>query len=234
MIEVELEFRPGSLKDAVRTLLSLPDGLRPSHHSFGESERKYPIRSIEFADSVSETSPGPYLTGEHCCYHFSVAAPRPTICRGEISVEPDMARQLLLKMAALSPIFGFACAPGERRQRNHVTVQQGVNSIENWVGRDPEKYVPGIYWLTLLPNALLEKHGIPISVLEALAQEHISLAHEGHLFRFYERPEDWSSTPAVAELYRSLPGLFDVEKIRPRLLIAKNFLELNSVLREWR
>lgn len=235
MIETELEFHPGALKQIVGTLLSLPAELRPSHHSLGEDEKGQPINDPRaFADSLEERSPGPFLTGRHCTFYFSLAAPKPIICRGDLDVEPALTKRFMVEMASLRPIFGFACMQEERYQRNRVTTQQGVNTIESWVGRDTQKYVPGFYWLTLLPDALAKQHGVPLSAVEAVAQEHIELEGGQHLFRFYERPEDWQATSAVTELCASLSGVFDVEKVKPQLSASKNFLELNSMLREWK
>ena len=94
--------------------------------------------------------------------------------------------------------------------------------------------MPGFYWLTLLPDTLAQLHGIPLSAVEAVAKEHIELDGGQHLFRFYDRPEGWRETSAVTELCLSLSGVFDVEKVKPRLSAATNFLELNSMLREWK
>jgi hypothetical protein len=54
------------------------------------------------------------------------------------------------------------------------------------------------------------------------------------LLRFYEKPEDWQSAAVMAELYRSLPSVFDVEKLRSKLQGATTFLELNAILDAWR
>ena len=156
------------------------------------------------------------------------------VCDCFMDVRPDAAKQFLEHMAAAQPNFGFACAPDERERRNRVTTKQGVNTIESWVGRDTQKYVPGFYWLTLLPDALAQRHGIPLTAVNEVAKEHIELGGGQHLFRFYDRAEDWVETLAVTELYKSLPGVFDVEKIKPKLLEAKSFMELNSMLRDWK
>jgi hypothetical protein len=75
---------------------------------------------------------------------------------------------------------------------------------------------------------------VSLAAIEAVAQEHVALEGGQHLFRFYERPEDWQKTNAVNELCASITGVFNVEKVKPQLLAAKNFLELNSMLRDWR
>jgi len=79
---------------------------------------------------------------------------------------------------------------------------------------------------------MVKQHAIPLIAVEAVAREHLAM-EEQHLFQFYDRPEDWQQTSAVTELCASLPGVFDIEKIKPLLPAAKNFLELNSILRVW-
>ncbi len=109
-----------------------------------------------------------------------------------------------------------------------------MNTIESWVGRDPQRYVPGFYWLTLLSEALVKKHNVPLPTVEKVALEHIELGGGQHLFQFYERPEDWQSSQGVAELTTVLPGVFDVEKIKPQLAAAKNYLDLTAALERWK
>jgi hypothetical protein len=136
-------------------------------------------------------------------------------------------------MATAHPIFGFVCAPEERERRNRTKIKQGMNTIESWVGRDIQKYVPGLYWCTLLPASLAQRHNLPLSKVASIALEHVELEGSHHLFRFYEKPEDWRSANALQELYSSLPGLFDVDKIRPALEDAKTYLELSDMTGNW-
>lgn len=167
-------------------------------------------------------------------YDIGLAGNKPIICNCFLDVEPDLAKRFLLHMVAAQPTFGFACTPEEREYRNRVIVKQGINTIESWVGRDYQKYVPGFYWLTLLPDVLAKKHGVSLSEVEKVAQEHMELEGGQHLFRFYERPEDWQSTDKVAKLCASLPGVFDVGKVKPQAEAAKNFLELDEMLGDWK
>jgi hypothetical protein len=37
----------------------------------------------------------------------------------------------------------------------------------------------------------------------------------------------------MTKLYRSLPGVFDVEKLRPKLQAATTFFEINAILHAW-
>lgn len=88
--------------------------------------------------------------------------------------------------------------------------------------------------MTLLSDVIVKRHGIPISAVKAVAQEAVTLECGQHLFRFYQRPQDWSETPSVTELCASLPMVFDINKISPRLQSAKNDAELSEMLRDYR
>lgn len=176
MIESTLEFESASVRRVLQAFLTLPQGLRPSHCSRGEDEKGDLIGDAEkFVDSAINQTAGPYLKNLHCRYDISLAGDKPIICNCFLDVEPMLARQFLTHMAAAQPIFGFACSPDEREQRNRVTTKQGINTIESWVGRDTKKYVPGFYWLTLLPEVLAAQHGVPLSAVKQVAQEHIEL-----------------------------------------------------------
>jgi len=235
VIEAGLEFRPSAIPQVVRAFLSLPGELRPTHESADEKEVGTEVRdSGKLLERVTKIKTGFFLKGPHVTCDISLAGSTPIICNCFLDVGPILAKRFLAHMATAQPVFGFACAPEERVWRNRVTTTQGVNSIEIWVGRDTMKYVPGLYWLTLLPEALAEMHHIPLSSVERIALEHIKIEGGQHLFRFYERPEDWRSAKGVTKLCSSLPGIFDIEKVRPRLVAAKNFLDLNAVASKWK
>lgn len=236
MLEAGFEFE-GAVEDVVAAFAGLPFPLRPVHFSHEEKVASDADRiedSKRLAKFIAKCQSGFLLLGPGVTYSIRIAAGKSLVCDCFIDVKPEAAQELLEHLSKARPIFGFACVPSERERRNRVTTSQGVNTIESWVGRDTQKYIPGFYWLTLLPNALIKRHGVPLSVVERAAREHIELDGGQHLFRFYDRPEDWRAASVVDELCASLPGVFDVEKLKPRISTAKNFLELNSLLREWK
>lgn len=236
MIEAGLECA-GAIDNALAAFACLPVPLRPIHFSPGEkvgSEADRIEDQKRFAAFVARSKSGFFLLGPRVTYSIRISEGRPLACDCFIDVTPELAQQFLAHMSSAEPAFGFACVPGEREQRNRIRTQVGTNAVESWVGRDTQRYVPGFYWLTLLPDAMAKRHGIPLSAVEAVAREHIELQGGQHLFRFYERPEDWKETTAVTELCASLPGVFDVEDVRHLASAAKSFIELSSVLREWK
>jgi hypothetical protein len=236
MIEAGLEF-DGDIERILAEFTTLPLPLRPVHFSIEEKMVDAADRFEDhkrFADFRARSQSGFFLLGETVTYSFRFAIGKPLICDCFIDVRPDVAIQFLIQMSMVQPLFSFACAPDEREHRNRVTVRQGADKIESWVGRDTQRYVPGFYWLTLLSERLVRRHSVSLAAIEEIAQDHIILGGDQHLFRFYAQPEDWKKTNAVSELCASQPGVFNVEEVKPVLLTAKNFLELNSMLRDWR
>ena len=235
MIKAGLEFPHSARRLVLETFLSLPRQLCPSHQSESEDEVAKGIKDRhEFFQSALKRETGFFLRGPHLTCDISFADPQPISCSGFLDTNPVFAKEFMGHMASAQPIFGFACAPEEREWRNRITTRQGVNSIESWVGRDTQKYVPGLYWLTLLPAALAEKHAIPLSAIDNIVLEHSELESSQHLFQLYERPEAWHSATAVAELTSSLPGIFHIETARAQLAAAKNFLDLDKMVRDWK
>lgn len=237
MIEAGLEFEDAT-DHVLKALLELPVELRPIYFSHEEKVASDADRVTDqkrFAAFVARSQSGFILFGPSgVSYSVRIIGGKKLFCDCDLDVAPETAQHFLMHMSKARPIFGFACLPAEREWRNRVTTQQGVNKIESWVGRDSQRYVPGIYWLTLLPEALANQHGVPLSAVGAIAQEHIKLEDGQHLFRFYEKPEDWQGTTAVTDFSASLPGVFDVEKIKPKIMAVKNFLDMSALLREWR
>jgi hypothetical protein len=235
MIKAELEF-PFSMRHlALEKLLTLPEALRPTRQTLGEDEVGIMIGDPKaFLQTFELPSIGVYLRNSTTLYDLRRLRNSNLIVGAYFDAIPDIAvKDFLIHMASAHPIFGFACVAEERERRNRITTKLGANTIESWVGRDTRRYVPGLYWWTLLAASLAEQHGIPLSTIVGAAKEHIELEGNQHLLRFYEKPEDWRSAAVVAKLYRSLPGVFDVEKLRPKLQGATTFLELNAILDAW-
>lgn len=235
MIEAGLEF-VDRIDLVMEAFSSLPEHIRPIYFSHGElisSDFDRFIDKKRFSEFLNDSNSGFFLLGECVKYSIRIISGKYIICDCFLDVDPHFAIEFLKHMSTAFPYFGFACEPSEREWRNRLVVQQGENSITGWVGRDSIKYLPGIYWLTLISDELAMKHNVSYSILESYAYEHIRLSGQ-NLFRFYEKPTDWPGNPEVSKLYNSIPSLFHIEKIRNDAEMAKNFIELNLILRAWR
>lgn len=236
MIEAGLEFN-GPVDPVLAAFADLPNPVRPvffSHEEQPNSDADRVDNPKRLAAFVARSMSGFFLLGPRVTYSIRIAAGTSLVCDCFIGEDAGHVTRFLEHMAQAKPLFGFACAPEERERRNRVIFKQGANKIESWVGRDVQKYVPGFYWLTLLSDALAQQHNIDLSAVELVAQDHMELDGGNHLFRFYDRPEDWQTTSEVTDLCASLPGVFDVERVRSQMATVRTFLGLNSMLMEWK
>jgi len=236
MIIAALTFPLQMVDLLTKTILNLPGILKPTSFTLAEDEPTTAIGNVDvFLKNFKMPSIGIYLENSNVEYDLRRVGAHSFLVNADLGTIPnDAARDLLTHLASVHPIFGFACTQEERVYRNRMTTTFGINVMESWVGRNTRKYIPGLYWWTLLPASLAEQHGVPLSVLVRAAQEHIELEGQQHLLRFYKKPEDWRSAASpMAELYHSCPGIFDVEKVRPKLQGKTNFLEITAILREW-
>jgi hypothetical protein len=80
---------------------------------------------------------------------------------------------------------------------------------------------------------LAAKHGVPLRLLEEIALEHRDLGSGLHLFRFYDRPEDWQSNTKVKTLAASLPGIFNRQSVMSEFRYGMSFDELNALMGKW-
>ena len=139
------------------------------------------------------------------------------------------------RMAALGPLFGFASAWDEHRHRNELDVRLRVVRIQTFVGKDLSKYIPGVYWLTLLPDALIARHGVQLAKLEEAALEHVHLGDGQRLFWFHDRPDAWRErTDELDALCAALPGVFNIADLRSRLVGVTEENEFDAVVDPWR
>jgi hypothetical protein len=226
------------IEKIVVALLELPEPIRPTHFSMEESIENTLDTVIDkrrFADfRIKNAAIGFFLIGKTVIYNIRNGSAQTLICDCFIGESFSSAPDLVLCMSKAQPIFGYVCSTEEYESKNRFKVQLGINKIESWVGRDTKKYVPGFYWITLLPNTLAKQHGIELAAVKAAAQEYVELEGGQHMFRFYEQPQDWRQSSSINELYASLAGVFNIEKIKPSLLLAKNYAELRSLLREYK
>ena len=237
---LELEPGLGSLRTLVRELCTLPDSLCATRHSQGEDEAGQAIDEVE--RYLASLKGGPLLRGRGVLYDILAPMRRsdlPISCSCYFNATPpNLVRMFMERMAAIGILFGYACTWEEKQHRNRIFAEidggKGGTS-EGFYGDDISKYVPGLYWLTLLPEALAERHGVPLAEVSQAALEHVDLGGGQHLFRFHDRPEDWRKrTDAMDDLCARLPGVFDVHEVR-RLVAkgVKTFAELHALLDPW-
>lgn len=138
-------------------------------------------------------------------------------------------------LGASNVTFGFACCTGERHHRNQLSKKTPGGSETNWVGRDWRKYVPGLYWVTILSDDLIREHGVPRNDLMAPALTMKMLSNINMLLKFFDKPERWIEyAPQLDDVCEKTTGVFSKRRVEPSYMAAKDFLESMAVLHDFR
>jgi hypothetical protein len=237
MIEAGLESEAG-LERLLDAFSTLPGQLRPVHYSKNETP-DYPGNLIadrsKLAAFAAANGSGFFLLGPSVTYSIRIAGGCPIVCDCYLNATSDDARDFMRHMATARLTFGFACSPDERMHRNRVAVQIGQHAVEAWVGRDTRKYAPGLYWITLISEALASTHGIPLPALAEAALGHEVLSEGEHLLTFFENPAVWRRHAAQLDaLCATQHGLFSVNKVTPQVAHVTSLIEFTAIIGNWR
>lgn len=236
MIEAGFEFDV-DVESILGAFDSLPEVIRPTYFSSGETVEG---ESQGFADKdrlstlLGKSRSGFFLHGPGGnTFSFRMAAGSPVFLDCFLDIHPELAATFVQHVAKARPVFGYACSPSERVRRNRVDVAIGSNKVEAWVGRGAERALPGIYWVTLVSAATASRHGVPLSALAKAAKESKEIVEGQHYFRFHDEPDGWSEGSAASSIIGSIPGIFDIDRERPRIEAARDILELTAILRRY-
>jgi hypothetical protein len=233
--EAQLEIELDSYQSAFELLLDLPIVLRPTHHALGEADPGSPVLNATIARLSPRVSVGGFfLRNSSTLYSVRKSRNGNLQLDAYFDSEPGVVKLFMERSMELKPRFGFACTPDELRGKNCLITQIGVNAIEAWVGRNIERYVPGLYWITLLPNALIEKHGLDRVILNNAAIESKNLSNGQNMYVFYGEPKGWALNVVVPEISKDCAGIFKISNPASVAENVRSFLELSDALKNWR
>lgn len=234
IIETSIEFLETTSDDLLRRLLDLPPTLRPTHFNIGEDEPRLPLSSFDrLPADLRARQAGYFLYGPSSSFEVAVLPRGGIDLMGNLHLPPDQVEAYFLHLTSLQPAYGYAALPEERVARNRVSHQFGLNQIEAWVGRRSDKWLPGLYWLNLLSDEVATRHGVAVDELASASHRYLKLGNGLHLFQLYLLPQDWRGSDIYSEFSQKIPGLFDIEVVKRRLPVTKNFLQLQGELHKW-
>lgn len=238
MIGIRVYFEKSRLTDLLLTLLEFPASVRPRF--FGESEKiegqaNRVDDSADFGKFVSAHPGGFFLFADDALFQFFTAGDKPCYFVASLSndLPPDSHRIIFQRLAAIDVPFALISEVDEFEHRNHLCHRVGKNSIESWVGRDIRKYLPGLYWCTMISIAALDELGVELDALTASAISSDRLGN-CHLLQFYRTPDDWKShADRLDELCESVDGVFSSRFVDRVAREARNYIEYSDVVDAW-
>lgn len=265
MIRATLYFEKGAdIGTLVETLKTLPELIRPVY--FAEDEGKINKANgldneARFRSFLKANPAGFFLYSEsRACINFTVTSGAGSEYSDMTLSLPDglpceLTKTFFKCLVEDKPVFGFACDDPERvpdangsyvishsdvsseyEHRNRYYITLGNNNIEDWIGRKLDKYIPGVYWLTLLSDGLLAKHSVKLADLVADAMTTETLGDGSlHLLKFFESPEDWKdNADRLDDLCERVKGVFSRRAVEAAVAGATKFLEYDDVIANWR
>lgn len=265
MIKAKLYFEKGfDLGALVEKLKTLPEPIRPVYFAEGEGKIIKANRLADearFRAFLKDNRAGFFLYAENrTCIDFTATSGAGsnysdvTLWLAD-GLTNELAAAFIKCLVEQKPVFGLACndperAPdasgsyvahhddvaGEYDHRNTHFITLGNNNIESGIGRKLDKYIPGVYWLTLLSDELLAKHGVKLADLAAEAMIAETLGDGSlHLLKFFDKPKDWKENAGrLDDLCERVDGVFSRRSVEKAVAGTTNYLEYDEAVAQWR
>lgn len=241
-VEVVIYFEKKDVEKLITSLMGLPEALIP--RIFGASEnrknKKDQVADEERFKSFKQRNPaGFFLYAENCTYNLFIHSRGYSILYVDVlklGQNFSFIQDVFHAVLSVQPVFGYAAEIDEHKHRNVYKITIGMNHIEEGVGRDLDKYIPGVYWQTMLPDALLKKHHVDIASLETEAISSETLGDGSfHLLKFYESPDDWKqNAERLDNLCQRTDGMFSKRSVELAVAGVATFQEYDDIIFEWR
>jgi len=259
-VEVVVYFDKKDIQQVIDSLQALPTHLQPKYFSEEEtlkSKKDEVADKKRFEKFIARNPAGFFLFADGCLYDLSIHE------RGYSKIFCDVQNEefysyiplLFQTLASATLIFGFAGENQERvpnadgsyvitheevrsehDHRNTHFITIGMNHIESGVGHDLDKYIPGVYWYTLLSDELLNKHHVDLASLSAEAISTETLGDGSlHLLKFYESPGEWKQhAERLDNLCERTDGIFSRRSVESAVSGVSSYLEYNDIIADWR
>lgn len=243
MITATLYFKNGTSPQAlVNDMRGLPEQIRPVY--FAEDEGKIARENrlsdeVHFQDFLKANQTGFFLHTMNGTL-IDVSIPRVDYLVATLWLEPAlpsiMAISFMRGLVRCEPVFGFACDEDEYEHRNRYYATLGKNHIESWIGRRLEKYIPGVYWHTLLSDGLLIERGVRLSDLSVEAVTNDTLGNGSlHLLKFFDEPQNWKENACRLDgLCERVDGVFSRHSVEAVLSGITDYFEYEEAISHWR
>lgn len=224
------------LESLYEKLSELPPNLIPESISVGENDKQFSI-SLDVLkhgnDLPIDSTCGYFLHSPDAKYGVSFVKNEVKVF---IKCMFDENALAILKRVALLPLcYAYACQFEEREHQNRITAKKSYGTEEIWVGRDYRRYLPGLYWLNLIPKTLLEMHKIPLPAISSIAESCELIGEKNYLVQLYPSSETWRQRAEKVNTWRkAATGVFEKTAAQRMLDDAKTFMETSDVSIEWK
>lgn len=149
-------------------------------------------------------------------------------------VSYSKAFDLIKVFLSISPVYAFACDWEEYVARNKLFKQFDNYSLEAFVGRDADKYLPGLYWGNLLSRALMEHHSISIENITKHAYLAKELNNDYFWVQMYENSGNWKENcNRIDDICNSLDNVFSKKAVFDQVASIEDREAYDKFLDQW-
>ena len=221
------------LDQAIDVLFQLPKGFKPKYYSPDESWfSRRRINTPKFEVFKSRNELGFFLYGRNSTFFLNMTGNESL----EISlflkgkVEPEEMAAYMKSFSSLGMRFGFMCMEEEYEHCNRVKRKFKGCSYEGWIGKDIDKYVSGLYWLTYFSEELVSSLVIDIDQFE-VGNIELSRTDSGYLYQFYDSPKNWKKhRPKLDLMSENVSGIFSKREAVSKLSGIDNIAQYMDVV----
>ena len=236
MTIVSINLERGLLEAFYAKVSGLPYELIPESLSDGENDKQFAISLDKLSDGDDlpiDITGGYFLHASDAKYGVSFSENE---AKFFIETTFDENAKTILKQIASLPIsYAYACKYEEREHQNRITSKKSYGTEEVWVGRNYSRYLPGIYWLNLIPKSLLEKHCVSEKAISSMALSCDLFGGQNYLVQLYPGSDGWQERVEEIDVWReTTPGVFYKAKVQKALDDAKTFMESSEATSEWK
>ncbi len=216
---IEIFGKEDVIKDCLGTLNSLPKGFVPVY--FSENEGDFDRENDNWENEekrnafISNNSLGFFLQSEFCKIDVSYSGNESSIFF-EITKKKafEQAKDVLCMFSKYDIDYAYASMWEERLYRNGLVKDIGPSTIENWVGRDYKRYLPGIYWGNLISVNMFKALKLDCSTFIKKSYSSCKVNENFYFFQMFEKATEWQDfAPELDEVCENTSGVFSKWKI---------------------
>lgn len=238
---INIEGDKSSIENALNILDELPEEFRPLYFTDTEGvlDKKNDLcADIERFNEFKKDNPLGFMLYATSCemdVSFSDVGYSSIFIEVKRKTAYKKASEVLTVLAKSQPVFGYAGMWEEMKCRNGTFKDFGDYTLEWWVGRDVDRYVPGLYWLTLLSKEKLVELNVNMDSLLRITDDVKSLEDDSYvLMQLYGKAKDWDvNKENIDNFCFDTEGFFSRRRIQDELDSIKERDEYDAFMAEW-
>ena len=224
----------------LEVLIRLPDPLKPLQYASGERMPKAETQMVSdnerFASFVKQNPTGFMLVNQKLRYNFVRRSNNSyfliTVDAGKKDLPEDFALSVISALCAVDVAFAFVCEESEYYHRNRVFRTFGDSNVEAWIGRELKRYLPGLYWITIISRTECDQRAWNFSDFPR-KYKNLNISEKHLAMQLYDRADDWNACEIVDDYCYTHSAFFSKRQALMELNVMTDHETFCQCLRRW-